>query len=1335
MSKEINIKTYLTDYLTYLKEYKIKSDFKHAKKYYNLSKDFLQNGGINNKIEYSTDKAKKIAEVFALYNKLGPEQTYLNEQMEDLVKKIDEISNKIKDVDINNLNIQKINKDDLDKVIISLTDGTTLDELNTKEFQDSISYYKRRIFDYGEFSSQNYTSKILTEIENRIKKIIAENANISDNDKRFDLIKEEISNFNTKIDSLRVKLEQENTEMEEEIKAYNDMIEFAYVKGELKTYTVKDFENMRVSRTRTIRNNFLQYQATGGKLSVISMLADNIVNLNKKNKNRKMQTGGNLVLDSAISTKKKLDDLYSLIDKHQKNTQIANENNKYMTGHIIYLMSISNGKLFQGNNYVYDYIGKSMINFYNSVIDDILKIYKKGGKDKDAEIPDFVFSRDKVTLIKLNKFLSVINQKIKPDDVISINECTGETHNRFILLNYYKHILEDFKAKKLNKITMYARINDIKGLINPEVNPETFEEQKLFMSDVERFEWETKKLIKDPKTSDPKIMRVNVNACSALANKKLTIEENDLKFRFTEVFDSYQYQDNNSLAQYMGLNSLLTKKTEKPEQKNGVVLMTYGYSGTGKTYTLFGKEKTSGILQSTLSTIKNLEQVYFRLYEVYGYGLPYPHYWGENDKEKIDEEKIDKKKRNNKISHKIFQYKLDDSPDILHFNEIIQNSGKKLSAFIEDYDTDTKETYKKISSNNIDEIFNKFSDFMDIVEKFRENKDESLGEKYKIIQNERRRIRDTNNNIVSSRSILIYDFFIKFKEDNNIKEVPFLIVDLPGREEIIQTYVDPYFGDSSETIKKIYAKGKNMNVNSREIQNDMIELKMLFTLMALNPIGISLFDPEDIIRFFNEDLEFDTKFGKQKEGLFDAIIETTYDIDETEVKGLTANTANTTKQFRDNGPSYNVKKTKSGKFYVDGVNSRNGFKFEEEIINYKGANLGYFCNINKDKKNNAKINIINVENLFGYSTKYQICGLACVHLINRILMLGKFDILYYIYKYITNKYLNSILKDGVQKITTDELKTIFSELQNDNFKRELISRVPNLNNLDDSQKREELIKIIINDYYLAPFEGIYINENIAGIIKYLSVNENLIVVEATDETEKQKKLEIMEKNLRNMEQDKSLNFQKQQKLVRMWLTDNKSLTEIANFYNMEDEILSKLNPAQSNIVRNMIDKSDGEIKEFKKYSEASPKDQPSIKSGLKFITINFDKNIVDYKETEKILEELNIVPKFLLNIKGKDISFNHDNLKTEYEKIKDVYKSDKIFNFDETLIQDILNPYLKHIADFKVLYLFGNYLDSENGKAREMKCEHQYKLLNNTRNFISNIVESQLVEKEEKEKE
>lgn len=1321
MIKEIDIKTYLTDYLTYLKEYKIKSDFKCVKKYYNLSKNFLQKDllqknllqkGGEPKIEYSIDKAKQIAEVFSLYNKLGPVQTDLNLQMEKLVAQLENINEKIKTVDITDLNVQKINRDDMDKVIVSLTDGTTLDELNTKEFQDAIAYYKRKNFDYGEFNSQNYTSKILTEIETRIKKIYADNANISDDDERFVTIKSEINEFDKKIDILKTKLEQENTEMKEDIKVYNDMIEFKYTEGDIKKYNIKEFEKKNVSRTRTIRNIFLQYQATGGQLSMISMLADSLINT--KNKTQRIQAGGNPVLELAIATKQKLTDLYNLIGEHKKNTQIANENNKYMTGHIIYLMSISTGKLFQGNIYVYDYIGKSMINFYNSIIDDILKIYNVGDKDKDPEIPDFIFSRDKVTLIKLNKFLSTINQNIEPDDVISINECLGETHNRFILLNYYKHILEEFKAKKLNKITMYARINDIKGLIDPRKDYVEFNSQKLFMSDVERFQRDkTKEQDKIPETSDPKIMLVNVDACLALKNKQQKIEDNDLKFRFTEVFDSYQYQDNNSLAQYMGLNSLLTKKAEKRDQKNGIVLMTYGYSGTGKTYTLFGKDKISGILQSTLSTIKNLENVHFRLYEVYGYGLPYPHYWDKG----ID-----------KISHKIFQYKLDDSPSILNFTDIIQNSGEKLSAFVKDYETSNKETYKMITKNNIDEIFNKFSDFMDKVEEFRKNTDERLGEKYNIDQNERRRIRDTNNNIVSSRSILIYDFVIEFSEDGNNKQVPFVIVDLPGREEIIQTYVDPYFGNSNNTIKMLYANGKNIDINSDKIKNDMIELKMLFSLMALNPIGISLFDPEDIIRFFNEDTEFNMKFGEQKERLFNIPIETIYDIDETEVKGLTANT---TKQFRDNGPSYNVKKNEMNKFYVDGVGSRKGFTFVEEMINYKGANLGYFCNIVKDKSI-FKINITNVENLFGYSTKYQIYGLACVHLINRILMLGKFDILYYIYKYITQKYLNSILEAGVQKITTTELKTIFLGLQNDNFKRELISRIPDLDKLDDSQKRLELAKIIKNDYYLAPFEGIYINENIAGIIKYLSVNEKLIVVEAKDETEKKIKLKAMEEKLKEMEQDKSLNFQKQQKLVRMWLTDNKSLTEVANFYNMKDEILSnsKFDGTKSNNVINIIAKSDIEIKELKKYLEATPKDKPAIKSGSKVSSVDFDRSIIDYQETEKILEKINIVPKFLLNIsEDKSISFNHINLGIEYEKIKDIYKSDKIFNFDKTLIQDILDPYLKDIADFKVLYLFGNYLDTTNGKAREMKCEHQYKLLNNTKNFISNIVESRLIEK------
>jgi hypothetical protein len=89
-----------------------------------------------------------------------------------------------------------------------------------------------------------------------------------------------------------------------------------------------------------------------------------------------------------------------------------------------------------------------------------------------------------------------------------------------------------------------------------------------------------------------------------------------------------------------------------------------------------------------------------------------------------------------------------------------------------------------------------------------------------------------------------------------------------------------------------------------------------------------------------------------------------------------------------------------------------------------------------------------------------------------------------------------------------------------------------------------------------------------------------------------------------------------------------------------------------------------------------------------------------------------------------NIDFNTENLQKVYNSLTTSYKSNGIFNFDKPLITDILNPYTQEIKDYKVFYLFGNYADAENGDLRNLKCSHQYSLLENTKDFIETIVKN-----------
>ena len=116
---------------------------------------------------------------------------------------------------------------------------------------------------------------------------------------------------------------------------------------------------------------------------------------------------------------------------------------------------------------------------------------------------------------------------------------------------------------------------------------------------------------------------------------------------FNHVFSSEKTPDNESIAMFMSIPSKLS-------MGNGFMLLTFGYSGTGKSYTIFGKKEKKivngietidsarGILQSTLDEVEVADnEIYFRCYEMYGIGFPYANYWYDKIDNKFDPKRIE----------------------------------------------------------------------------------------------------------------------------------------------------------------------------------------------------------------------------------------------------------------------------------------------------------------------------------------------------------------------------------------------------------------------------------------------------------------------------------------------------------------------------------------------------------------------------------------------------------------------------------------------------------------------------------------------------------------------
>ena len=137
------------------------------------------------------------------------------------------------------------------------------------------------------------------------------------------------------------------------------------------------------------------------------------------------------------------------------------------------------------------------------------------------------------------------------------------------------------------------------------------------------------------------------------------------KIKFAEIFDPDNFKENDSIPYYMGLSEFLNKG-------KSIMILTYGYSGVGKSFTLFGSpEKTNpdtnevtgptqGMLQSTLKRLGSGIKIKVKMFELYGLGVPYKFYW----------------KDPKKFCHFIYDYKFESDADMKHYK--IEKTGFKF---------------------------------------------------------------------------------------------------------------------------------------------------------------------------------------------------------------------------------------------------------------------------------------------------------------------------------------------------------------------------------------------------------------------------------------------------------------------------------------------------------------------------------------------------------------------------------------------------------------------------------------------------------------------------------
>lgn len=917
--------------------------------------------------------------------------------------------------------------------------------------------------------------------------------------------------------------------------------------------------------------------------------------------------------------------------------------------HNIFLVMIATNQLLVSGYVVHEYIQRGTISLYNRILKNMAEDMKT-----EPEKPQnkYLLRYHKFTIMKLSSFAEkimnhlntiksnkmreckyktcdasgpdfdkcgIIRKICLKDDVIDINECTGITRELFLLLNHFKGIMMQYNAISGNKITVYARINDL-GQQMPPSSPESCREL-MYLSMFDKNAQVGQCGVQKDTLGGPidvQNLEIHPEVCESLETiginpKQFT--ELDKNIKFTEVFDPTQFPTSSEISKYMTIDTLLS-------QGNGIGMMTYGYSGTGKSFTLFGSASTNvaGILQTTLNDVNGLKDVKFRLIEIYGYGMPYPDYW---------------KSGQDKISHWIYNYKSQTGgPEGLDFNDVEVIPATEFADFMDcknKYAGDT--TYCTIQENLVSEVFKKFEKFVNKVDKERETK---------------KRIRDTPNNPVSSRSVVIYDFQLSVFDKK--EPVPFLIIDLPGREEIVQTYVEPYL--TNPVILNI------LGYNETRIK----ELKLILGIAALNPLGLSVFASEiimkELIKFVNEQKDD----VKRQEAIKNII-------------GERKDSFNI-KQGKDPKASFGVwvagiRKKNSNKTVTEittpfkGVNVSGDFNLEDEFVNLHGYKLGQWFEINSTGKSIEFVLKPNAESSF-YTSPEQFKMVLGTHLMNRIIMSQRFDLLERIIIQVCNENINNVIRNKIAKMSETEIRGILNKLVSINYKssywysnsKSIDELITQHNNKNDNK----LMEILGYNYYLTPYEGIYINENIIGLIKYLATKKQL------GNSMDSKQIEEVDKKVGATicEQNKSLVFSYQQKVVRVWAMKDGGITDqtIKKFFNFPEKDIITTN-------------------------------------GKCISKISSELPLRLFKNTEKL-----------------EMNYAGNILDATYNKLKESYKSDYIFNFKNPLITKILNPYMKKLFGYNVLYLLANYKDETK---RESRCHHQYKLLQNTTDFIASI--------------
>lgn len=367
---------------------------------------------------------------------------------------------------------------------------------------------------------------------------------------------------------------------------------------------------------------------------------------------------------------------------------------------------------------------------------------------------------------------------------IQSEKLTKFSVNSLILFFFYKikfHVDEYTKNDNDEKVKLFIKINDIYQ------NDTT--EQQIKTYPLYSLEGNTLKIKQFKKDNSP--------------NEKVS-----KAYEFNKSTDgAFFYNDMRGpeISTYLGISFAINNKKD-------VLMLSFGYSGTGKTFTMFSE---NGVVPNIFKNLKKDYKVVLQVTEFYGYGdltedvaryTPYVFYVHNfNDSLKLPN----------------VQYKIDESITI---------DGQQITPMI-----------KNSSKNIINETVNEIDKYR-LINKFPDGKPKN------------KTITATQNNPQSSRSFMVYDFLFYDVVDSSKEPIKLSVLDLPGREDIDDNIV-------SQAAYKLFATNESTSGGGkkkrRKTTKKTLSIKNEYELEEPYNFDISL--NNHIIERINS-LEYDEKY-------------------------------------------------------------------------------------------------------------------------------------------------------------------------------------------------------------------------------------------------------------------------------------------------------------------------------------------------------------------------------------------------------------------------------------------------------------------------------------------